>query len=152
MPVTESSEKPQQPVGAQLLLADARTAFLLANYARKRAIVHAFGVSPEQANAVTVGGLALIAASLHQTVRPRLRRSVPRPGDAVLGAGMARSLLGAIVGPTIDETPGIAGLITLALVIHGARPTVVKSAHALRAGSHQLALELHHMSDFLLGR
>ena len=150
--MTGTTEKPHQLAGTQLLLVDARTAFVLVNHARKRAIVSAFGVSPEQANAVTVGGLALIAATLHQTVAPRLRRAVPTPGDAVLGAGIARSLLGAIVGPTIDETPGIGGLIALALLIHGARPTAVKSASALRAGSHQVALELRHLSDYLLGR
>jgi hypothetical protein len=139
-------------VGAQLLFADARTAFVLANYARKRAIVRAFGVSPEDANAVTVGGLALIAGALHQTISPRLKRSVPTPSDAVLGAGVARSLLGAVAGPTVDEMPGLGALIAFALVVHGARPTAIRSAHALRTSSQRLALELHHFSDYLLGR
>ena len=148
----ETTEKPQQLVGAQLLVADARTAFLLANHARKRAIVRAFGVAPEHANAVTVAGLGLIAATLHQSVAPRFRRSVPTPGDALLGAGMARALLGAVAGPTIDEMPGVAGLIALALVVHGARPTAVKSAQAMRAGSQRAVDELRHVSDFVLGR
>ncbi len=150
--LTGTTESPQQFAGAQLLLADARTAFLLANYARKRAIVRAFGVSPEDANTVTVGGLALIAGVLHQTVGPRLRRSVPAPSDAVLGAGVARSLLGAVVGPTVDEMPGLGALIAFALVVHGARPTAIKSAQALRENSQRLALEVRHLSDYLLGR
>ena len=150
--MTEPTENAHQPEGAQLLLADARTAFVLANYARKRAIVRAFGVAPEHANAVTIAGLALLAESLHQGLGARLRRSVPTPGDALLGAGAARAALGAIAGPTLDEMPGLAGLIALALVVHGARPTAVRSARAVRAGSRQLAVELHHLSDFLLGR
>ncbi len=150
--LTGTTESPQQFAGAQLLLADARTAFMLANYARKRAIVSAFGVSPKDANAVTVGGLALIAAALHQTIGPRLKRTVPTPSDAVLGAGVARSLLGAVVGPTVDEMPGLGALIALALVVHGARPTAIRSAEALRANSRRLALELRHFSDYVLGR
>ena len=145
------TEKPQQLAGAQLLLADARTALLLADHARKRAVVRVLGVSPEHANAVTVAGLVLVAESLHQTVGPLLRRSAPRSGDALLGAGAARAMLGAVVGPTIDEMPGIAALIALALVIHGARPTATKSARALHAGSDRLALEFRRLSDYLLG-
>ena len=146
------TDKPAQLIGAQLLLADARTAFLLANYARRRAIIRAFGVAPEHVNAVTAAGLVLIAGSIHETVVPRIRRSVPTPSDAVLGAGMARSLLGAIAGPTIDEMPGIGGLIALALLVHGTRPTLIRSAQALRTGTKQLAHELHQLSDYLLGR
>ena len=61
-------------------------------------------------------------------------------------------MLGAIAGATIDEMPGIGALIALALVVHGARPTATRSARALRAGSQQVARELHRLSDYLLGR
>jgi hypothetical protein len=150
--VTGPTEKPHQLAGAQLLLVDARTALLLADHARKRALMRAFGVSPEYANALTVAGLVLVAKSMHETVGPLLRRSAPRSGDALIGAGAARAMLGAIAGPTIDEMPGIGALIALALVAHGARPTLTRSARALRAGSRQVSSELHHLSDYLLGR
>lgn len=150
--LADMTEKSEQHAGPQLLLADARTAFLLANHARKRAIVRAFGVAPEDANAVTVAGLALLGAAVHEAVGPRLRRAVPKPGDALIGAGVGRSLLGAIVGPTLDEMPGVAALLAIALVARGARPTAVKSLQALRAGSHRASVEVHRGFDFVLGR
>lgn len=128
---------------SQLLLVDVWTAWTVINLVRKRAIARAFGVSPEDANAITVIGLALVAGSIHRTLGRVARQSVPTRTDSVLAAGTARALLGSIAGPAIDEMPGLGGLIALALVAHAARPTVTRSAHALREGWHRCALAFH---------
>src|SRR5579863_9294653 len=51
-----------------LLLSDARTAFILINHVRHRALERLFGISPDQANAVTVIGLVLLAETAHDKV------------------------------------------------------------------------------------
>lgn len=127
--------------GAQLLLTDASTMWIVLNGVRRRAIVRTLGVSPGDADLVTVIGLVLLGGSIHQACGRLVRRSVPTMADSVITAGVARSLLGSIAGPAVDETPGLVGLIAFALVVHSARPTVTKSVHAVRSGWHRCALE-----------
>ena len=134
--LTQPTEQPHP------FLEDAGTTWVLINFARKRAIVRAFGVSPEDANAITLIGLVVIAEAIHQTCSRLVRRSVPTPADSLLAAGTVRVVLGSIAGPVIDEMPGV-GLIAFALVAHAARPTVTRSVHAVRAEWHRFALGFH---------
>jgi hypothetical protein len=138
--------------GSQLLFGDAWTAWVLINLVRKRVIVRAFGVSPEDANAITLIGLALIAGSIHETWRRVVRRPKLTRADSVLAAGAARTLLGSIAGPAVSEMPGFGALIVLALVTHAARPTVSRSAHAVRSGWHRIALDFHQRYGSLASR
>jgi len=144
LPDTPAPEPPSHAPegGLQLLLGDAWTTMILVNAVRKRAIVRAFGVPPEDVNAITVIGLALIAGSVHQSWE-RLKPSPPSRGDSLLAVGTARAVLGNIIGPDVDAMPGMAGLIALALVAHAARPTVTRSVHAVRAEWHRFALGFH---------
>jgi hypothetical protein len=136
--------------GTVLLLADARTAFILINHARKRAIVNAFGVSPEQANAVTAIGLLLIANAAHDRVGRLLKGAgAPTSGDALIAGGAARALLGAIAGPAVDETPGLGTLIVLAVAARAAGPTAIRSLRGVRAGSHRATVGFRHRYGYL---
>jgi len=147
----EDSGAAERAKGGALLLADARTAFLLVNHARKRALVHAFGISPDQANAVTAIGLLLIADAAHDKIAPLLRGSAaPPPGDALIAGASVRALLGAIAGPAVDETPGLGTLIVLALAATAAGPTAVRSLRAFRAGSHRLTVGFRHRYGYLV--
>jgi hypothetical protein len=134
--LTQPTEQPHP------FLEDAWTTWMLINFARKRAIVRAFGVSPEDANTITVIGLVLMAGAIHQTCGRAIRRSVPTRADSLLAAGTARAVLSGIAGPVTDEMPGV-GLIAFALVAHAARPTVTRSVHAVRAEWHRFALGFH---------
>lgn len=150
-PVSTGARGSRGPLGAQLLVTDARTALLLLDHARKRAVVRAFGVRPEHVNAVTAVGLLLIADAAHESIGRLLGTAkAPPPSDGLLAAASIRALVGAVVGPAVDETPGLAALIALALVGHAMRPTAAKSLHAVRTGSHRLSVHFHHRYGYLV--
>ena len=151
VPLSTGTRSGHHPSGAQLLVTDTRTALLLLDHARKRAVVRAFGVSPENANVVTAVGLVLIADAAHQTIGRLLGSAkAPPPGDGLLAAASIRALVGAVVGPAIDETPGLGALIALALVGHAIRPTAARSLNAFRTGSHRLGVHFHHRYGYLV--
>ena len=125
-------------------MTDVRVASLLFNHARKRAVERAFGVRPTDANLVTVVALLLVADLAHDRIG-RLRRIAWAPGldDGALAGASLRSVLGAIVGPAVDQTPALGALIALALLGHGLRPTVTRSVSAVRTSSQRAALDFH---------
>lgn len=150
---TVDAETPavERASGTALLLADARTAFILINHARKLAIVRTFGVSPEDANAVTAIGLLLIAGAAHDRIGRLLRGAgPPAPGDSLIAGGSVRALLGAVAGPAVDETPGLGTLIVLALAARTAGPTAIRSLRGLRAGSHRATVGFRHRYGYLV--
>jgi hypothetical protein len=145
-----------EPIGqyasdVNLLLSDARTAFILINHVRHRALERLFGISPDQANAVTVIGLVLLAETAHDKVGRFLKaQAAPTPGDGLFIAGAVRELLGTIAGPTVRDSAGVSTLVALALVGTGARPAAVKSLHALRSSSHRVSMGFHHRYGYLV--
>jgi hypothetical protein len=141
----------QRSGGAQLLATDARVAFLLMNEARKRALIRAFGISPQDANAVTAIGLILAANAAQDRVGRLLRgAAAPTTTDALIAGGSVRALLGVVAGPALDETPGLGTLIAVALAAHAVRPTAARSLHAVRSGSHRTLIGFRHRYGYLV--
>ncbi len=137
--------------GSNLLLADARTAFLLANAARHRALERLFGISPDQANAVTVIGLILLAQTAHDKVGRFLR--APGPPSLADGAFLDASLRNAlrgVAGPTVADAPGLSTLLALAVLGTAARPVASESLRALKSSSHRLTFGFHHRYGYLV--
>lgn len=113
--------------------------------------MRAFGVPPENANAVTAIGLLLIAEAAHETIGRLLRSSpTPSPGDGLIAGASIRALVGGIAGPAVDEMPGLGALVTLALAGHVARPVAAGLLHGARTGSHRLTVAFHHRYGYLV--
>jgi uncharacterized protein YcfJ len=150
-PPAEEGQVAERSDGAVLLLADARTAFILINHVRKRALVRVFGVPPEHVNVVTAIGLVLIADAAHDRV-VRLLGSSPAPtrGDALIAGASVRALVGGIAGPSLDEMRGLGALITVAVAARAMGPAAARSMHALRSNSHRLTLGFHGRYGYLV--
>lgn len=137
--------------GSDLLLRDARTAFLLVNAARHRALERMFGISPDQANAVTVIGLILLAQSAHENLGRFLIK--PRPPGLVDGFVLdasVRNVFRGVAGPTVADAPGLSTLLALAVLGAAARPIANESLRALRSSSQRLTLGFHHRYGYLV--
>jgi len=137
--------------GSNLLLGDARTAFLLVNAARHRALARMFGISPDQANAVTIIGLVLLAQNAHDKVGRFLR--MPRPPGLVDGFVLdasVRNVFRGVAGPTVADAPGLSTLLALGVLGTAARPIAKESLRALRSSSQRLTFGFHHRYGYLI--
>ena len=139
--------------GRTLFLADARTAFLLINHARRQTISRLFGVTGDDANIVTLIGIMIVA----QAARDQGRRLVapggpPTVADGLLGAAVFRELVADAAGAAARETPLTSTLLLLAVVGGSlAHPAIVKSAtEAVRSASHRVSVGFHHRYGYLL--
>jgi hypothetical protein len=124
--------------GARLLVADVRTALLLADEARYRTVNRLFGVSRDQSWAVTVIALALLAGVAHDKAEQMLKGpGGPTRADVMLGAAGLRELLAEIPGPASRDTPLVATLVAIALAGAVVRPGLSRTAHGIRTATHR---------------
>jgi hypothetical protein len=123
----------------RLFLADSRMAFLLLNHFRYLALRRFFGVSREQANALTfvlaVGAAGGAYEAGRRVVRAPLR--VSGRDVAIGGFALGEAALG-LAGPANRSTRGFAALVAFALVGGLAVPGLTRAAHRLRATEQRL--------------
>jgi len=113
-----------------LALADARMAFGLLNHFRYQALERTFGVSRQQANALTAVLLLTAADGAYEAAR---RATGLRPHvagtDVALGAIALRDVSLGVAGPSDRAIPGLATLLALAMVGSVAMPGLRRAAH-----------------------
>jgi hypothetical protein len=124
--------------GAQLLVSDIRTAWLLLNAARYRALERVFGVTGEQANLLTFVALLMLAeGGFERTHRLLDDAGPPSVADSVLGVATVRAFGQMIAGPTSRETPLFGTLVTIAVVGSFLRPALVRGSREFAQFSYQ---------------
>jgi hypothetical protein len=137
--------------GARLLVSDVRTALLLLDEARYRAVNRLFGVSREQSWAVTVIALAVLAQAAHDKAEQMVKGpGGPNRADAMLGAAALRELLAGIPGPASRDTPLVATLVAIAMVGAVVRPALSRTAHGIRTATHRARHSFNHRYGHLL--
>ena len=137
--------------GTGLLIADLRTAYILANAARHRVIERLFAVTPDQQTLVTVIVVLMLADAVHdQATRLVGMRRAPSLGEGLLGAASTREVLCSLAGVSSRETPALGTLLAIAVVGGTTAPVLVKSIHAARASSHRLVSGFHHRYGYVV--
>jgi hypothetical protein len=135
----------EQVAGARLLFSDVRTALLLVDEARYRAVNRLFGVSRDQSWPVTLVALALIAHAAHEKSDQLLKGpGGPTRADVTLGAAAARELVGRIAGPSSQETPFVAALLMIAMMGALVRPGLRRTIHGIRTSTHHARQSFNH--------
>ena len=136
---------PEGVGSARLLVSDVRTAFLLLDEARYRAVKRLFGVSRDHSWAVTLIGLAVLAQAAHDKSEQMLRGpGGPTRADVALGAAALRELLPGIPGPSSRDTPLVATLVTIAVVGALVRPGLSRTVHGIRTSAHHARQSFNH--------
>jgi hypothetical protein len=122
--------------GARLLVSDIRTALLLLDEARYRAVRRLFGVSRDQSWPVTLIALAVLAQAAHDKSDQMLKGpGGPSRSDVMLGAAGVRELLAGIPGPRSRDTELVATLVAIALAGAVVRPGPSRAAHGIRTAT-----------------
>jgi hypothetical protein len=109
---------------------DMRVAALLAGHVRRRVVTRVFGLPPEDqtflVSLAVLGGAAGVLAGFAS-------RPLPRPSgtDLVIGGALVNTGLRGIAGPPSAGVPLAGVLIAFALLSHGIRPTLARSAHGI---------------------
>jgi hypothetical protein len=121
----------------QLFLTDSRLVFTVLNHLRYQALERVFGMSREQANALTVVLLLGAADSAYETSR---RISGMRLGmtNAGFGAIALREAAFGIAGPGARAVPGFGALVAFALLGGLAAPGLRRAAHRMRAAERRV--------------
>ncbi|MGZ4288903.1 MAG: hypothetical protein ACXVXL_31530 [Solirubrobacteraceae bacterium] len=141
----EQGIAPEGVGSARLLVSDVRTAFLLLDEARYRAVKRLFGVSRDDSWAVTLIGLAVLAQAAHDKSDQMLRGpGGPTRADVALGAAALRELLAGIPGPSSRDTPPVATLVTIAVVGALVRPGLSRTVHGIRTSAHHARQSFNH--------
>jgi hypothetical protein len=124
--------------GANLLLADLRTVFMLANDARYRTLERVFGLPRPQANIATLVATMVLAEAAHAKLGRLLRAPAPSPGELALGTATVRYLM---LGPASDAAPAIPMFGALAAIAAGGTvviPAAVKSVRGIRSAAREM--------------
>lgn len=125
--------------------------YLLADDARRRAIERVFGVPrDEKSGLLTLFALAAVISATQSRVPSRPAR--PGVSGVVFGFGAVREAAYDVAGPWARESPAFGTLLAFALVGATARVAVRKSAHGVKAASHQAYAEFHHRYGHLIRR
>jgi hypothetical protein len=124
---------------AQLFRTDSRLALALLNHLRYQALNRVFGISRDQANALTIVVLLSAAEGTYEAARrisgSRLRVSGT---DAALGAIVLRDAALAVAGPSVRQVPGAGTLLALAILGGLAAPSLRRTAQRMRAAEQRL--------------
>jgi hypothetical protein len=123
---------------AKLFPSDPRTAFVLLNEARCRAIEGVFGVRRDQVNFMTLIAALLLAEAVHTREQRLRRRMRPTRTGLVLSDGILNALGQEIAGPSSREIPFVAVLIGTAAVGTIAGRVLRETAHDMKAASQRL--------------
>jgi hypothetical protein len=142
---------PPEHFRGTLLLADTRTALLLANEARHRAVQRVFGLSPEQDNVLTLLALGLMASAMHDAYR-KVMEGPPFPtgADLALGGASASELMLGVAGPPSRKGPLLGALLLGALLAGGARPVLRRSLAGLVGEERKLSFDFHRRYGYLV--
>ncbi len=139
--------------GIRRLRTDLRAGVLLADYVRHRALERAFGISREQANALTLVLMMMAAEGLHEHADRMLRGpGGPTRVDAVLGGALLRELVYDVGGPQSRETPLFGSLVLLAVIGGMTGPTARRALRGARTSSGRARLRFNRRYGRLLGR
>jgi hypothetical protein len=117
--------------GVTLLLADMRSALIVANEARYRLLGRLFGIAREEANVVTAITLFVLAEAVYERLGGLEPPEAPSMSDAALGLGVVREVFALVAGPTAEETPLFGTLVTIAVIGAISRPLLQRSGEAI---------------------
>jgi hypothetical protein len=124
--------------GANLLLADLRTMFILANEARYRTFERVLGLPRSQANIATFVATVMLAEAAHARLQRLLSATAPSPGDLALGTATVRYLM---LGSAEGSAPPVPMFGALAAIAAGGTvviPAAVKSVRGVRAAAREV--------------
>jgi hypothetical protein len=139
-------ERVEELGGARLFPSDPRTAFVLLNEARYRAIQGVFGVGRHQVNLMTAIAALMLAEAAHaKTVRLRSGLRGPTRADVLLADGLLNALGQGIAGPVARETPFFAAIIGTAAVGAVATRVVQGASRDIKAASHRIKLSFRNL-------
>jgi hypothetical protein len=130
--------------GARLLIADARTGFILLNAARYRAGERLFGLPPEQVNIATLIALGALAEALHDRFERLLDASTPTPGDLALGTTVIRQAMLGPSAPAAPQAPVFGALVVLALSATVVGPSMIKSVRGIKNVTREIGSAFAH--------
>jgi hypothetical protein len=127
-----------QRIGRTLFLADVRTAYLMVNEARYRAVQGMFRVPRDQVNIITV----IVALVLADGLRDRVQRWMkpitgPSVVESLLGAAVMSEVLSGVAGAARDEAQEWGPLLAMALVGAAAAAVARTPANAVRTSMRQ---------------
>jgi hypothetical protein len=136
---------------ARSFVSDVRSLWLVANHFRYRALKRTFGISDEEVNVVTLILTGLIVTKAYDQAERLLHApGGPTRADVALGAATVREAFYDILGPWSRQTPGVAGLLALAVIGARAGPTVRASAHDLRVAGTRLRASFNRRYGYVL--
>ncbi len=139
--------------GATLLVADARTAFLLLNEARARVMTRLFGISGPGSTLVTIIALGLAWESTHRKVARVVKApGTPELGEVAIGTAVLTESIRWLGGPATGESPFLGPLVLFALAGHALRPVVRSTVHGARSSAHRAHTGLDHRYGHIVRR
>lgn len=148
--VSEGDARPRVDVegieelgGARLLATDIRTAFVLFNEARYRAL-ECVGVPREQANLMTFIATLAVAGEVGRMARQLSRGWSPTRSDRILGVGLLNALGAGIAGPSASKAPFVGLVVGSAVVASASRRALHRSAQGMKASAHRMKLSYSH--------
>ena len=124
----------------QLFLTDSRLVLTVLNHLRYQALNRVFGVSREQANALTFVLLLGAADSAYEAAR-RVGGMRLRTSDTGLGAIALREAALGVAGPGARAVPGFGALVAFALLAGAAAPGLRRTAKRMRAAERRVRRE-----------
>ena len=133
-----AAQLPVESGGSRLLVTDFRVASLLLNEARYRTFERLFGIPRNQANLATLIAAVVLAEAAHDKLERLRRVPPPTPAELALGGAVFREL---VLGPPTAARPVVPGFTLLAaFAVAGGfvAPALARSAHAVRAASHDV--------------
>ncbi len=150
-PARQATPTARQATGATLLLSDVRTAWVLVDELRYRALARLFGVSRSQANLVTIVGISMLAEAVHDRAVQVLTAPIAPTGmDGVLFVAGARGLLREVAGPPSAAIPGAAALMAFAVVGGHLGPSLASSLREARERSRRMSAGFHRRYGYLV--
>ncbi len=139
--------------GVKRLRTDLRAGSLLADHARHRALERVFGISRDQANALTVVLMLMAAEGLREQADKALRGpGGPTRADAVIGGALLRELVYDVGGAQSRETPLFGSLVLLAVIGGMTGPTARRALRGARTSSGRARLRFNRRYGRLFGR
>jgi hypothetical protein len=139
----EHDVAPEDLGGARLLVSDVGVALPLLDEARYRAVRWLFGVPREQSWQVTLIALAVLASAARSKSEQVLRGpGGPTRADLALGAAGLRELLAAIAGPSAQDGPLVAIVVTIAVLGGVVRPGLSRTVRGFRTATHRAGRSL----------
>jgi hypothetical protein len=138
VPVEHSHAAVDEITGANLMLADLRTVFMLANDARYQTLERLFGLPRNQANIATLVAIVALAEAARAKLGRLARAPAPSAGDLAMATATVRHLM---LGPAGDSAPTIPMFGALAAIAAGGTvviPAAVRSVRGVRSAAREV--------------